>query len=61
MEARVLAVLVWAFTAVMVGAALAYVETGVFITWHFFLAMIVACLTQAFPTIKYTLLNVSHN
>jgi len=50
MEARVLAVLVWAFTAVLVGTALAYLETGVFITWHFVLAMIVACLTQAFPT-----------
>ncbi|MFQ6126328.1 MAG: prenyltransferase [Candidatus Heimdallarchaeota archaeon] len=49
MEARVLPVLVWAFTAVLTGTALAYLETGLFNSWGFFLTMMVACLAQAFP------------
>ncbi len=50
MEIRVLPVLVWAFTAVIVGTALAYLETGVFFPWNFTLAISIACLVQAYPT-----------
>ena len=50
MEVRILPVLVWAFTAILVGTVLAYVETGVFILWNFTLAMSIACLVQAYPT-----------
>jgi 1,4-dihydroxy-2-naphthoate octaprenyltransferase len=50
MEIRILPVLVWAFTAISIGTALAYLETGAFFTWNFFLAMAVACLVQAYPT-----------
>ncbi|MBU7014911.1 MAG: prenyltransferase [Theionarchaea archaeon] len=50
MEIRIIPVLVWAFTAVLIGTAVAYVETGTFILKHFVLAMVVACLVQAYPT-----------
>ena len=50
MEIRILPVLVWAFTAILVGTVLAFVETGVFHLWNFFLAMVIACLVQAYPT-----------
>jgi 1,4-dihydroxy-2-naphthoate octaprenyltransferase len=50
MEIRILPVLVWAFTAILIGTALVYVETGVFILYNFTLAMAIACLVQAYPT-----------
>lgn len=50
MEVRILPVFVWAFTAVLVGTALAYLETGTFVLRNFTLAMVVACLVQAYPT-----------
>ncbi len=50
MEIRILPVFVWAFTAVLVGTALAYLETGTFILRNFTLAMVIACLVQAYPT-----------
>lgn len=50
MEIRVLPVLVWAFTAIVTGTALAYVETGVFYVRNFTLAISIACLVQAYPT-----------
>ncbi len=50
MEIRVLPVLVWAFTAIATGTALAYLETGIFHLWNFFLAMLIACIVQGYPT-----------
>ncbi|MBU6996755.1 MAG: prenyltransferase [Theionarchaea archaeon] len=50
MEIRIIPVLVWAFTAVLIGTAVAYLETGIFVLGNFALAMIVACLVQAYPT-----------
>jgi len=50
MEIRVIPVLVWAFTAIATGTALAYLETGIFHLWNFSLAMVVACIVQGYPT-----------
>ncbi len=50
MEMRILPVLVWAFTAIVVGTALAHLETGIFHWWNFTLAIFIACLVQAYPT-----------
>lgn len=50
MEIRVLPVLVWAFTAILTGTAFAYLETGIFHFWNFFLAVLIACMVQGYPT-----------
>ena len=50
MEIRILPVLVWAFTAITIGTALAYIETGTFSLYNFVLAMLIACIVQGYPT-----------
>jgi 1,4-dihydroxy-2-naphthoate octaprenyltransferase len=50
MEIRIIPVFVWAFTAITTGTALAYVETGIFYSWRFVLAMLIACIVQGYPT-----------
>jgi 1,4-dihydroxy-2-naphthoate octaprenyltransferase len=50
MEIRIIPVLVWAFTAVLIGTAVVYMETGIFMLKNFVLAMVIACLVQAYPT-----------
>lgn len=50
MEIRVLPVLVWAFTAILTGTAVAYLERGIFHVWNFSLAMLIACIVQGYPT-----------
>lgn len=50
MEIRIIPVLVWAFTSIVIGTALAYVETGMFTLYNFILAMSVACIVQGYPT-----------
>lgn len=50
MEIRIIPVFVWAFTAITIGTALAHVETGHFVLRNFTLAMVIACIMQAYPT-----------
>lgn len=50
MEIRILPVLVWAFTAISLGTALAYAEHDIFYLKNFSFAMLIACLVQAYPT-----------
>jgi len=50
MEMRVLPVLVWTFTAILIGTAVAYQETGT-VNWLLFvLALLIAANAQSFPT-----------
>lgn len=50
MEMRILPVLVWTFTAILIGAAIAYQEIGEINWLLFLLSLLIAANAQSFPT-----------